>query len=654
MSYLGPASGGRPAAFCLAAALSAATMAFAQTPQTPPPPPQPPDEPASTFYSTATVRERPLSSATGSVTVLDRAAIAASGARTVADLLRFVPGLEVTGNGTRGGFTTAEIRGGDPNFTLVLLDGVPLNDSTYQVGDVFDLEGLPAFAVERIEVVRGPLSSFYGSTGLSGVINILTRTGDSGPPAVELEALAGDASFGQAQGSLSGALGAATYFVGGTWEQEEHRVAAERFRESNLHANLAVPFDGARLQVKTRYATWNGDDYPDASGGPLYGTGELRRSSHQEVSLGSDLTFGGDGGDRHRLSFSLYRQDRDADSPAVFPQVPASVEATRYTVGRAGWSSTFYSGSHLRWSGGVDVEQERGDNGSVLLLPPEFGGRVLGDYSIVRTLPGAYTELIAELGDVSLELGSRFDVPSGRARQWSPRLGASWRPGRGRTRFHASAGRAWKQPSFFALASPPALGGNPALRPEKVLGGDLGAEREFAWGGAGKGSAGITAFRNRYDDLIDFDFAQFLHVNRARVDARGVEANAAWTPAASFSFAGNATWQQVEDLVTHVKLRHRPKWVAGARATWRPASRCGCELELDSQGVSHSFDEQIPVPDRDTVAGYGLVGLAGRWRVKGPWELRGRIDNLADKRYQTLIGFPGAGRSFRVGLRYTG
>src|SRR5688572_5952790 len=117
-------------------------------------------EPAATFYSTATVEERPLSSATGSVTVLDREAIESSGARTVADVLRFVPGLDVASNGARGGFTTAQIRGGDPNFTLVLLDGVPLNDPTYQVGDVFNLEGLPADAVERVEIVRGPLSSF--------------------------------------------------------------------------------------------------------------------------------------------------------------------------------------------------------------------------------------------------------------------------------------------------------------------------------------------------------------------------------------------------------------------------------------------------------------------------------------------------------------
>ena len=277
-------------------------------------------------------------------------------------------------------------------------------------------------------------------------------------------------------------------------------------------------------------------------------------------------------------------------------------------MGRAGWSSTFYSGPNLRWSGGVDVEQERGENASVLLLPPEFGGRVAGDYSIVRTLPGAYTELIAERGDAVLELGSRFDVPSGRARQWSPRLGASWRPGRGPTRFHASAGRAWKQPSFFALASPPALGGNPALRPEKVLGGDLGVEREFVWGGAGKASAGVTAFRNRYDDLIDFDFARFLHVNRAKVDARGVEATAAWSPAASLSLAGNATWQQVEEP------GDRPAGSATGRSGWRARGRPGALRPPAAASCSSTAR-----PSRTASTSRSPCRSATRWRATAWW-----------------------------------
>ena len=74
-----------------------------------------------------------------------------------------------------------QIRGGDPNFTRVLVDGVPVNDGTYQVGEVFDVEALPADGAARVEVVRGPLSSHYGSTGLAGAVQVITRLGD-GPP----------------------------------------------------------------------------------------------------------------------------------------------------------------------------------------------------------------------------------------------------------------------------------------------------------------------------------------------------------------------------------------------------------------------------------------------------------------------------------------
>ncbi len=593
------------------------------------------------------MRERPLSSATGSVAVLDREAIEASGARTVAELLRFVPGVDVTSGGTRGGLTTAQIRGGDPNFTLVLLDGVPLNDATYQVGDAFNLEGLPALAIERIEIVRGPLSSFYGSTGLAGVINILTRQGSSGSPAVEAETAAGDASFRQANASVSGSLGDTAYFVGGTWEEERERVADERFEQGNVHANLSTPIGDAQLQLRTRYSSWQGDDYPDASGGPALGSGELRRSDHQEASLGSELRFGGRDPERHKLSVAFYRHDLDRTSPAIGFAVPASTEATRYTVARAGWSSVLVAAKGLRLSAGADVQREEGENRSVLHLPPAFGGDVPGDYDIARTLPGAYAELIAERGNVVIEAGSRFDAPEDRAVEWSPRLGVSWRPGGGSTRFHASAGRAWKQPSFFALGSPPQLGGNPDLKPEKVLGGDLGVDRDFA---GGRLDAGLTLFYNRFDDLIDFDFESFSHVNRSEVEARGAELSLGWRPLDGLSLHANATWQQVEDLTTHAHLRHRPKWVGGARLDWRPAPRL--DLQLDFQGVTSSFDEQIPVPERDTVGGYGIAGLAGTWRLADRWQIRGRIDNLTDRDYETLIGFPGPGHSFRIGLRY--
>ncbi|MFP5284913.1 MAG: TonB-dependent receptor plug domain-containing protein, partial [Thermoanaerobaculia bacterium] len=531
---------------------------------------------------------------------------------------------------------------------LLLQDGATLTDPIlFQAFISYDGR-MDLGGIERIEVVRGPLSSFYGSTGLAGVVNIITRDGGDGPPVLEAEAAAGDASLRQGNAAVSGSLGRATYFAGGTFERESERIAEERFRQTNVHANLsALLGGGARLRLKTRWAGWEGDDYPDASGGPVYGSGELRRSDHEEASLGSELTFGGADPERHRLTLALYRHDLDRTSPAIGFAVPASAEDTRYTVARAGWSSVLRATDRMRLSAGVDVQREEGENESVLLLPPDFGGAVPGSYGITRTLPGAYAELIAERGNVTMEAGSRFDVPEEGGAQWSPRLGVSWRPGGGSTRVHASAGRAWKQPSFFALASPPQLGGNPDLAPEVVLGGDLGVERAFA---VARLEAGATLFDNRYDDLIDFDFATFTHLNRSEVEAKGVELSLGWRPVEGLAVHAQATWQEVEDLTTRARLRHRPKWVGGTRIDWRPVPRL--DLQLDAQATSQSFDEQIPVPERDTVAGYGLVGLAGSWRLTERWQIRGRLDNLADREHETLIGFPGPGRSFRMGLRY--
>lgn len=603
-------------------------------------------EPVATFQATTLVRERPLESATAAVTVLDREAIESSGARTVADVLRFVPGVDVTTGGGRGGLATAQIRGGDPNFTLVLIDGVPVNDSVYQVGDVFDLQGLPASAVERIEVVRGPLSSFYGSTGLAGAINIVTRQGEGGPLAAEVEAMAGDASLRAGSGAFSGSLGSGTWFLGASWEEEAERIAAESYEHLGMTGSLDLPAgpDG-RLRLRARGASWEADDYPDASGGPVYGTGELRTSEHGEASLGAELLL--EGRRPQRWTAAVYRHTMDRETPAVPPALPPSVEETVFTRLRAGWGMTLLATESLHWAAGVDVQREEGENESVLVLPPDFGGAVSGDYSVTRTLPGATTELTWERGRFTVELGSRFDLPEDHAAQWSPRLGLSWRLGGGETRLRASAGRAFKMPSFFALASPPQLGGNPGLRPETVLGGDLGIEAEPAAGLSG----GLTVFYNRYEDLIDFDFATFSHVNRSEVEARGIEARLDWRPTPRLALHANGTWQEVEDLATQARLRHRPKRVGGARLVWSP--RAEIDLQLDLQAVSRSFDEQIPVPERDTVPGHEILGLSASWRLAESWRLRARIDNLTDEAYEELIGFPGAGRSFRLGLRWS-
>jgi vitamin B12 transporter len=630
----------------------------------------PPEEPV-TFYETATVEARPVTSATAPVTVLDRKDLERLGAVTAADALRYVPGVTIDQAGGRGGLSVARIRGGDPNFTLVLVDGVPVNDDTYQVGGVFDLEGLPASAIERIEVVRGPFSSFYGSTGLGGVVHIVTRRGGEAGAARAGEAglTAGDAGLFGGQALLSGP----GYAVGASWEEESGRVAEESFEQLHLHGHRSwawgEPAAGTKLQLSGRATGWNADDYPDASGGPVYGDGALRSSEHKELGLSLLLeTGGGAGAGRHAFSAGFYRHGLDRDSPAIVPLVPASTEETTFTRLQAGWTwsrgldlGKFGQGARL--SLGAEVEREEGSNDSVLLLPPFLGGAVAGDYSLSRTTPGLSGELLASRGRLDVELGARLDVPdsnlqNGRSHdpgpQLSPRLGLAWQLGEpgGAWRLRASAGRAFKLPSFFALASPPALGGNPDLEPETMTGGDLGLEWRSP---QGSDEAGLGVFVHHYKNLVDFDFDLFTHLNRSQVDAEGIEAWFAWRPAVAWNVAGDLTYQDVEDRATGEPLRQRPRWSGGLRLDWSP--RETLSFHLDGRHVSERRDEQIPVPQLTEVPGATVAGLGGDWRlpisthVMESLRLHVRIDNLFDRDYETHLGFPAPGRSLRAGLR---
>ncbi len=156
---------GRIAAFTLAALLAAAVSAA-------------PDPALENVLVTGTLA--PQEALTSSVSVLDAQQIKALNKTTLADVLRTLPGLSVEQQGGPGGLTAVSIRGGESNFTLVLVDGVAVNDPTNSRGGSFDFANLNPNMVDRIEVVRGAQSAIYGSDALAGVINIITRRPQAG------------------------------------------------------------------------------------------------------------------------------------------------------------------------------------------------------------------------------------------------------------------------------------------------------------------------------------------------------------------------------------------------------------------------------------------------------------------------------------------
>ena len=162
---------------------------------------------------TVTARPTPVSQVSAAMTVLDREYIENSHADTAADLLRATPFLTFAQTGAPGGLTTISIRGGKSNFTLVMIDGVPVNDITNLLGGSFDLSSLPIGNIERVEIVRGPLSSVYGSDAIGGVINFISRKGSKNPT-LDIAAEAGSFYRRQFQIDTSGTWKALQIFRG--------------------------------------------------------------------------------------------------------------------------------------------------------------------------------------------------------------------------------------------------------------------------------------------------------------------------------------------------------------------------------------------------------------------------------------------------------
>lgn len=614
-------------------------------PEAPAAPPAGAGRRAPVFGETVTVLAEPVEAAGAATTVMDRAALAASGTPTVTELLRTVSGVVLSENGSRGGLTTAEIRGGDPTFTLVLLDGVPLNDGTDSEGDVYNLAGLSLDEVERIEIVRGPLSSLYGSRALSGVIQIFSRQprapgtrGDAVGSLGSCDRRRAGAGIGTTRGRRAAALR-----VGG--ERERGRVGRDDYSALRLLGSAGLPLAGGDLRLRLRYAAWEASDYPDASGGPLLGDGALRDSRSREGSLSLHWSLADDRRRRHGFDLAAVRHTLERASPAVGAAVPESLQSTGLTRVRLGWNGGFGLGRGVRLAAGADVEHERADNETRLTLAPGF--ELPAAYASRRTSGGAFAGLAGTRGRLAYDAGLRVDRPEGYRAQLSPRASLSWRPGGGSWRLRGSYGRGFKAPSFYAVSSPRAIGGNPALAPETSAGGDLGLDVE-----SGRVSVSLSAYLVRYRDLIDFDFSTLQLVNRSSVRSRGVELALAWRPARAWSLRGTLTHQDSRDAASHGPLLHQPRWLASGSVTWSPAT--ALSLALGSRGQSSGRDLQIPVPARDRVAGYGTLSAWATWRFLRAAAVEGRCDNLADRRYETLIGFPGPRRSFEIGLRLGG
>ena len=596
---------------------------------------------------TVSAQQLPIDKISASVSVISRSDIASSQADTVVELLQHTPFLYLSQVGGRGGLSAVSIRGGDPNFTLVMIDGIPLNDPTNILGGAFDLAAFSLDRVDRIEIVRGPMSVRHGSEGIAGVINIITRKGE-GPPEVMVNFLGGSFDTWQLGAGSQGRLKAWHYSANVSHLEVGEQVENEDLERTSFSFASGVSLGGeSALDFHFRLHDRQVDGFSPNGGGPEFSIlREPQRSDVQETVFGATWLQEITGSWFQRLHFDYYNRLEDAETPPILDEIPPTFSSrpridseSDFERARVQFDHYWLFGS--AWQAGLDLSFRHESGALDAIIADLFPG----GFRLERDTWSWGGELRYALDRYQFDAGLRIDNSDDASLETSPRLGGSVRLGPRQTRIKASWAEGFKLPSFFALGEPNV--GNPDLRPEKSRGFDVGIEQPLA---NGKGRVSLTYYRNSFTDLIDFSPEQFRLVNRSHVTTRGVEAQAQGWITDSLQLSGHVTYLDFEIEGSSEPLRDRPRWLGGIRLDWNFHRRA--QLHIDNTWVGSRFDFQIPVPEQDQVGGYANTALAVSYRPARDLTLFARIDNLLDREFHHFVGFPDPGIYARFGLRY--
>jgi len=584
---------------------------------------------------TATASERSVERAPASVTVITGDALRARPARDVLDAIRDAPGLNIRPVGSLGR-RVVSIRGMESRHTLVLVDGERIA-ATDQVFGLSDLQfgWVPLEAIERVEIVRGPLSSLYGSDALGGVINIITRGASKhwgGGARVSSGAPTEDDGGEQRQASvhLSGPLGERLALtVDGAWQKQqalpEPNDARLDQREGQEQATLRARLqwrlaDDHRLSLTVMKS--DEDRWYDTSnsGGTLF-----YRQSYDFDRTQAGIGYDGEiGGGHLRLSgqiANIHQRQRNTEGVAPSPEQEAGDTTLNGHYGIA-------LGRSHRLTVGFEGREER-------LEHPSFAS---GEAS-VKQYAGFLQDEWALSDRLDLVYGTRLDKLDLFGSEVSPRLYAVWQPSE-RWTMKGGYSRGFKAPMLkqispdYRFDGPHSFIGNPDVQPEKSDNLELSvgyARDAFRWR--------ATAYRNTVEGLIDSVCIEFCsrplrrlyrYENVDDVRIRGVELEAGVDLPGNVHLSGNYAYNDVHDESDDARLPERPLQTGNARLGWASAdSNWHAELGYDYTGrqlTAGSAPQQQP--------SYGLWNTSVKRRFGERVDLQVGVENLADHRVE--------------------
>ena len=594
-------------------------------------------------------RAQDISSA---LTIIDSETIERSGATTVAEVLRTQPGINVVQSGPPGGNVSVFIRGANAEHTLVLVDGILMNNPVTP-SRLFNLANLPLDNVERIEIIRGPQSSLYGSDALGGVISIITKKGQREPSST-LEAEGG--SFGTARfgASRSGQLGDIDYSVAVSQAHTDGVSAADR-RDGNREkdGNDVTGFAGQvgytpteQFSLRSTLRVNQSETEIDNFGGA--GGDDPNRKVDNRTIAASVVAEGGlaSGIIKPSLGFTIsdHALDDNNDPDTLHPDdlLRSSYDGRLMKGFGTVQVDPFEAVSAIA---GIEVIEEVAQSsyrsesafGPYTEDLPEKSARTNGGFLQVRGQP--MEGLILE-GSARLDDNQRFD-PRG---TW--RFAPQYVFGGRATKIRASVGTGYKAPSLYQIFSPY---GDRNLMPERSVGWDIGIEQSFCERDV---LFEANYFNNKLTNLINFDPTTFLFQNINEARTRGVEVTARWSISSNLDLLANYTYTDPTDAETGQRLLRRARNMADFSASYRFAKRytliggytvVGERLDLDFSGGGA---ERIGLP------GYGLLRIGVQAELTERILLNIQVNNVLDKRYNEVNGYGTFGFGAYAGLRY--
>jgi outer membrane cobalamin receptor len=633
----------------------------------------------------------------------------------VFDSLRMSPGVTVIQSGRRGGVTSLFIRGGESDYTKVMIDGTPINDA----GGSYDFSDLTTDNASRVELVRGAQSAIYGSDAMSGVLQFITHRGMSGTPELEFAGEGGSFGFNRQFARLSGAGGKLDYSLSFTHLRTNGRDRNDDYVNRIGTANIGYNFNQrTQLRITARNlnsalgvpgATSRFFPDPDERANRRRVATSARIDDQSTPLVHQSLTF--TFAESNSLNFDPAAQDltkpnTPADAGVAFNDFSSSFNNHQRRRGLRYQSDVVAGKGHLI-SGGIDYEEERAvfNNGFTgsdrvaadrrnvgLFLQDQasYGPRLFVTAGI--RLEKNTARVTADFNKIVQNLGSpSYDGSAGFGTVVVPKISALYvlrfsglQSRRGPTRIKFNWGQGIKAPTLLEAFSPSSFFlGNPALKPERARNFDIGFE-QLLWRDTIRVEG--VYFENRFEDQITFvgepstaggpvrlpDGRLSNFINNDRAYSKGFELTTAWHPGRRLQINGSYTFiktrlTEAADVIDYNTLLPLPNREVGLSLLRRPrhsgtftASWIGDRFDLNLIGVFMGSRRDVdPVTfsrfdsrNRPVLAArYSKVDLGGNYRMTSRVSLFARIENLLNQNYQEVLGYPAYRLNFSAGMR---